>query len=237
MENKHAVEAFQVVKHHENLPLVIPVRYLGEIIQIVQKLQGTVLPVQHMDGRFFAGRITQQISHKHALRILHGFKIGVNKQGRGWRHHSTSPLLCWFWLLFLHHGLNVTLVVLDGHPFLTHGTFGVPTLVTSVGNNRVLGLALETSFDRLTLLGDHMMTFAIGTVKLAVTQGAIIRGPGTTHIIKTVKSATRRATFPLTGMIGPIVGVQPPFTVHAIIRTVDEGRKRRAGIKMIIGFQ
>ena len=44
---------------------------------------------------------------------------------------------------------------MDGHPFLTHGTFGVPTLVASVGNNGVLGLALETGFDRLTLLGDH----------------------------------------------------------------------------------
>ena len=98
-------------------------------------------------------------------------------------------------------------------------------------------MALETGFDGLTLLGDHMMTFAIGTVKLAVTQGAIIRGPGTTHIIKTVKSATRRATFPLTGMIGPIVGVEPPFTVHAIIRTVHKGRKGRAAIRMIIGFQ
>ena len=128
-------------------------------------------------------------------------------------------------------------MVLDGHPFLTHGTFGVPTLVTSVGSDGVLGLALETGFDGLTLLGDHMMTFAIGTVKLAVTQGAIVRGPGTTHIIKTVKSATRRTTFPLTGMIGPIVGVEPPFTVHAIIRTIDERGKGSAAIKMIIGFE
>ena len=237
MQNEHAVEAIQVVKDYENLPLVIPVRYLGEIIQIVQKLQGTVLPVQHMDGRFFAGRITQQISNKHTLPILHGFKIDVNKQGRGWLHHTTSPRFSWFWLLVPHHGLNVTLVVLDGHPFLTHGTFGVPTLVTSVGNDRVLGLALETSFDRLTLLGDHMMTFAIGTVKLAVTQGAIVGGPGATHIILTVKSATRRTTSPLTGMISPMVGVEPPLTVHAIIRTVHKGRKGRAAIRMIIGFQ
>ena len=168
---------------------------------------------------------------------MHGFKIGENKQGRGWRHHATSPLLCWFWLLFLHHGLNVTLVVMDGHPFLTHGTFGVPALMASVGNDSVLGLALEAGFDGLTLLGDHMMTFAIAAVKLAVTQGAIVGGPGATHIILTVKAATRRTTFPLTGMIGPIVGVEPPFTVHAIIRTVDKGRKGRAAIKMIIGFE
>ena len=70
-------------------------------------------------------------------------------------------------------------MVLDGHPFLTHRTFGVPALVASVGNDRVLGLALETGFDGLTLLGDHMMTFAIGTVKLAVTQGAMVRVPRT----------------------------------------------------------
>ena len=190
-----------------------------------------------MDRLFLRRRITQQISDKDPLGILHGFKIGVNKQGRGWRHHATSPLLCWFWLLFLHHGLNVTLVVLDGHPFLTHGTFGVPTLVTSVGNNGVLGLALETGFDRLTLLGDHMMALTIGTVKRAVTHFAIVGGPGATHIILTVKSATGRTTFPLTGMIGPIVGVEPPFTVHAIIRTVHERGKGRAAIKMIIGFE
>ena len=140
-------------------------------------------------------------------------------------------------LLFLHNGLNVTLMVMYGHPFLTHGTFGVPALVASVGNDRVLGLALETGFDRLTLLGDHMMAFAIGTVKLAMTQGAILRGPGTTHIILTVKSTTRRTTTPLTRMIGPIVGVEPPFTVQTIIRKVHKGRKGRAAIKMMIGFE
>ena len=126
---------------------------------------------------------------------------------------------------------------MDGHKFLTHGTFGVPTLVASVGNNGVLGLALKTGFDRLTLFGDFMMAFAIPTIKLAVTQTAIIRVPGATHIILTVKAATRRTTFPLTGMIEPIVGAEPPLTVHTIIRTVHEGRKGRAPIKMIIGFQ
>ena len=128
-------------------------------------------------------------------------------------------------------------MVLDRHSFLTHGTFGVSTLVTSVGNNGVLGLALETGFDGLTLLGDHMMAFAIAAVKLAATQGAIVGGPGATHIILTVKSTTRGTTSPLTGMIGPIVCVEPPFTVHVIIRTVHKGRKGRAAIKMIIGFQ
>ena len=79
-------------------------------------------------------------------------------------------------------------MVLDGHPFLTHGTFGVPTFVTSVGNNRVLGLALKTGFDGLTLLGDHMMAFAIVAIKLAMTQDAIVGGPGATHIILTVRT-------------------------------------------------
>ena len=59
----------------------------------------------------------------------------------------------------------------------------------------------------------------------------------TTQQISDKESATRRTTSPLTDMIGPIVGVEPPFTVHAIIRTVDKGRKGRAAIKMIIGFQ
>ena len=139
--------------------------------------------------------------------------------------------------LFLHHGLNVTLVVLDRHQLLRHGIFGVPTLVTSVGNNGVLGLALEAGFDRLTLLSDHTMTFAIGTVKVAVTQGEIVDRPGATHKILTVKSPTSGTTSPLTGVISPIVGVEPPFTVHAMIRTVHERGKGRAAIKMIIGLQ
>ena len=124
-------------------------------------------------------------------------------------------------------------MVLDRHKFLTHVTFGVPALVASVGNDRVL----ETGFDGLTLLGDHIMTFAIGTVKLAVTQGAMVGGPGATHIILTVKAPASTAAVPLTSMIGTIVGVEPPFTVHAIIRTVHERGKGRAAIKMIIGFE
>ena len=99
---------------------------------------------------------------------------------------------------------------MDGHPFLTHGTFGVPTLVASVGNDRVLGLALETGFNRLTMAGHDMMAFVISTLELAVTQGT---RPGTTHKILTVKSTARGTTPPLTGMIGPIVGVELSFTV------------------------
>ena len=113
----------------------------------------------------------------------------------------------------------------------------MPALVASIGDDRVLGLTLEAGFDRLTLLGDHMMAFTIGTVKLAVTQGAIVGGPGTTYIIPTVKAATRRAASPLAGMSGAIICVEPPLTVHTIIRTVHEGRKRRTAIKMMIGFQ
>ena len=113
----------------------------------------------------------------------------------------------------------------------------MPTLVTLVGNDRVLGLVLETGFDGLTLLGNHMMTFAIGTVRLAVTQGAIVGAPGATHITLAVKSTARGTTSPLTDMIGPIVGVEPPFTVHAIIRTIHKGRKGREAMEMIVGFQ
>ena len=109
----------------------------------------------------------------------------------------------------------------------------MPALVASVGNDRVL----ETGFDGLTLLGDRIMTFAIGTVKLAVTQGAMVGGPGATHIILTVKAPASTAAVPLTSMIGTIVRVEPPFTVHAIIRTVHERGKGRAAITMIIGFE
>ena len=171
-----------------------------------------------MDSLFFSRLIAQQISDKDPLGILHSLEIRIDKHWRGWRHHATSPLwlFCRFLsapLLLLCDRLNVTLMVIDGHLFVTHATFGVPTLLTSFGNDRVLGLALETGFDRLTLLGYNMMAFAIGTVKLAVTQGAIIRGPGTTHIILTLKSATRRAAVSLAEMVGAIIAVEPPFTV------------------------
>ena len=137
----------------------------------------------------------------------------------------------------LYHGLNVTLMVLDGYPFLTHGTFGVPTLMTLVADDRVLGLTFETRFDGLTLFADFMITFALMAVKLAVTQTAILGGTGAPHIIRTIKAPTRGATSPLTSVMGPIVGVEPSFTVHAIIGAVDKRRKGRAAIKMIIGFE
>ena len=136
-----------------------------------------------------------------------------------------------------HHGLNVTLVVLDGYPFLTRGTFGVTALVTFVGDDRVLGLTLATAFDGLSLPADHMMLHTMDTIKLAVTRTAILGGTGAPHIIRTIKSTTRGAASPLTSVMGPIVGVEPPFTVHAIIGSVDKSRKGRAAIKMIVGFQ
>ena len=193
-----------------------------------------------MNGLFFRRRIAQQIGHKNTSSILHGFEIRINEQWRGWRHHVTFPL--WFFCRFLTvplllcDRLNVTSMFVDGNPFVTHGTFGVPTLVALTWNDRLLGLALETGFYRLTLVVHNMMAFTIGTVKLAVTQCAIIRGLRARHVILTVKSATRR-TFPLTGMIKAIIGVEPPFTVHAIIRTIDERGKRRAAIKIMVELQ
>ena len=53
VQNKHAVEAFKTVKDHENLTLLVIFRHIHEIVQIVQKLQGTILPLQDMNGLFF----------------------------------------------------------------------------------------------------------------------------------------------------------------------------------------
>ena len=111
--------------------------------------------------------------------------------------------------MLILHRLNVTLMVLDGHPFLTHGAFGVPAPVTLVADDRVLGLTLETRFDGLTLGTDFMITFALTAVKLAVTQTAILGGAGATHIIRTIKASTRRAASSLTSVIGSVVGVEP----------------------------
>ena len=60
-------------------------------------------------------------------------------------------------------------MVIDGNPFVTHGTFGVPTLVALAWNDSVLGSAHEAGFHCLTLVGRNMMAFTIGTVELAVT--------------------------------------------------------------------
>ena len=136
-----------------------------------------------------------------------------------------------------HHGLNVTFVVLDGHPFLTYEAFGVPALVTLVGGDRVLGLTLATAFDGLTLSADHMILHTMDTIKLAVTRTAILGRAGATHIIRTIKAPTRGAASPLTSVIGSVVGVEPSFTVRTIIGAVDKRGKGRAAIKMIVGFE
>ena len=133
--------------------------------------------------------------------------------------------------------MNVTSVGLEEHPFLTHGAFGVTALMTLVANHGILSLTLETHFNRLTLFTNHMMLPTLGSIKLAMTLRAILRGAGATHILRTIKAPTRRATSPLTSMMGPIVGVEPSYTFHTIIGAVDKGRKRRAAIKMIIGFE
>ena len=41
----------------------------------------------------------------------------------------------------------------------------------------------------------------------------------------------------MTSVIGSIVGVEPSFTVHAIIGAVDKRRKGGAAIKMMIGLE
>ena len=65
----------------------------------------------------------------------------------------------------------------------------------------------------------------------------MVRGAGATHIILTIKSTASTAASPLTSVMGPIVVIEPPFTVQAIIGAVDKRRKGRTAIKMIIGFQ
>jgi len=100
-------------------------------------------------------------------------------------------------------------MVIDGDPFVTHGTFGVPALGTFVGNDLVLGLTSKTRFDRLTLVGHYMVAFAVGTIRLAMTQRAVIRGPGTAHVIPTVKMPGGSTAIPLAGMMSAIIGVDP----------------------------
>ena len=89
----------------------------------------------------------------------------------------------------------------------------------------------------MTLGTGFMITFALTAVKLAVTQTAILSGAGAPHIIRTIKASTRGAASPLTSMMSPIVGVEPSFTVQAIIGAIHKRGKGRAAVKMIIGLQ
>ena len=120
---------------------------------------------------------------------------------------------------------------------MTNGTFGVSAPVTLTLDNSVLGLAPETRFLRLAQFGLKMIAFTMDPIKHAMALREIISGPSATNIIWTVKVRASTAAVSLAGMVGAIVGVETPFAIQAIIRTVYEGRKRGATIKMMIGFQ
>ena len=111
MKNEYTIEPLQVVKHYNNFTFFVTVRHIDQIIQVLQKLQGTILIFQYMDSLFFGGRISRQIGHEDPLGILHGLVVGIDEQRR-WRLHVTSPLcICRFLgvLFLLYDGLNVTL--------------------------------------------------------------------------------------------------------------------------------
>ena len=107
MKNKHAIEPLQVVNHHNNLPVLITVGHIDQVIQIMKKLQGTILTLQHMDSLLLGGRMAQQIGYENTFGTLHGLEIGIDEQWRGWRHHAIFPLWLFGILLFLYNGLNV----------------------------------------------------------------------------------------------------------------------------------
>ena len=74
-------------------------------------------------------------------------EMSIDNQ-RAWHLHATFPILLRF--VFLpHDGLNVTLVVMDGDPVITRGTFGIFAPMTLAFDDGVLGLALETRFHGL----------------------------------------------------------------------------------------
>ena len=139
--------------------------------------------------------------------------------------------------LLLYHRLDVTLLIIDGDPLTKHATFSVAALMVFIGHHCVLGLTLETRFEGLTLVTHQMIQLATRAVKLTMTGWAIGGGLGPAHVILTIEAPAGRTAFPLTGMIGSVIGVEPPVTVHAIIGTVDKGRKRGTVIKMMVGFQ
>ena len=130
-----------------------------------------------------------------------------------------------------------TLVVIDKDPIMTHGAFGVSTPVTLTLDKRLLGLAPETRFLRLAQFACKMMSFTSSTIKVAVILRTVISGSSATNIIRTVKTPASTAAVPLEGMVGAIIGVETPLALQTIIRTIHEGRKRGATVKMMIGFQ
>ena len=78
------------------------------------------------------------------------------------------------------------------------------------------------------------MSFALRAIKVAVTMRAVISWSSATDVIRAFKTATSTTAIPLTGMVFFIVGVETLFAVQTIIRSVHEGRKRGATIKMIL---
>ena len=147
MKNEHTIESFQVVEHHNDLTLFITVRHIDQIIQIMKKLQGTMLTFQYMNGLFLGVRMTQQSGHENSLGILHSLEVGIDEQ-RGGASMRPSPSAYRFLgvPLLLYDGLIVTLMVIYKDPIMTHGVFGVSTPMTLTFDKRVLGLAPETRF-------------------------------------------------------------------------------------------
>lgn len=151
------------------------------------------------------------LANKLATKMPFCLEMSVDKQ-RAWHLHATFPILLRFFSL-LYDRLNVTLVVMDGDPVITHGTFGIFAPMTLAFDDGVLGLALETRFHRLAQFGDKMMLFALDTIKV-VTMRTIIGGSSATNIIWTVKAPTSTTVVILTRMVGSIVSVEALFAIQ-----------------------
>ena len=121
------------------------------------------------------------LANKLATKMPFCLEMSVDKQ-RAWHLHATFPILLRFFFL-LYDRLNVTLVVMDGDPVITHGTFGIFAPMTLAFDDGELGLAVETRFHRLAQFGDKMMLFALDTIKVVVTMRTIIGGSSATNII------------------------------------------------------
>ena len=152
------------------------------------------------------------LANKLATKMPFCLEMGVDKQ-RAWHLHATFSILLRFFFL-LYDRLNVTLVVMDGDPVITHGTFGIFAPMTLAFDDGVLGLAVETCFHRLAQFGDKMMLFALDTIKVVVTMRTIIGGSSATNIIWTVKAPTSTTVVILTRMVGSIVSVEALFAIQ-----------------------
>ena len=175
------------------------------------------------------------LANKLATNMPFCLEMSIDKQ-RAWHLHATFPILLRFCFL-LYDGLNVTLVVMDGDPVITRGTFGIFAPMTLAFDDGVLGLALETRFHHLAQFGDKMMSFALDTIKVVMTMRTIIGGSSATNIIWTVKAPTSTTAVILTWMVGSIVSVEALFAIQTIIRMIHESRKQHTTIKMMAGFE